>query len=74
MVEQVSVMIKAATKAHKRRDVETIDIPGAYLHTDTDKNVKMIPNRILAEIMSTVDPRIYRKYCIMKRRTRHFCR
>ena len=31
-----SIMITAAIKAHKRRDVATIGIPGAYLHAYND--------------------------------------
>ena len=37
-----SVFITAAIEAHKRRNVVKLDIPGAYLHTDTDKEVVIL--------------------------------
>ena len=41
-VAQENVMITAATEAHERRGVATIDIPGAYLHTDTYDHVTIL--------------------------------
>ena len=40
----------------------TIDIPDAYLHTDTDKEVIMLLRGKLAELMAEVEPKLYRKY------------
>ena len=41
-VNNGSMFITAAIEAHKRRNVEKLDIPGAYLHTDTDEEVVMV--------------------------------
>ena len=42
MVNNKSVFTTAATEAHKRRNVVTLDIPEAYLHIDTDKEVLIL--------------------------------
>ena len=42
-------------ESHERMHIETIDIPGAYLHTDTYKHVTMLLNGILAKLMETDD-------------------
>ena len=50
--------------AHEGRDVSICDIPGAFLSTDMDKEVKMDLNRILAELMIIIVPQIYRQQVI----------
>ena len=40
---------------HERMDIETIDIPGAYLHTETYENITMLLKGRLAKLMETAD-------------------
>ena len=57
-----SIMITAAIEARKRRDVDTIDIPGAYLHAYNNKETLMLLKGRLAKLMVQVDPHIYQKF------------
>ena len=45
-------------ECHERMDVEIIDIPGAYLHTDTYEHVTMLLKGRLAKLMETDDQNI----------------
>ena len=56
-----SIMITAAIDAHERRNVTTIDIPGAFLHAYNVKETIMLLRGRLAELMVQVDPQIYQK-------------
>ena len=49
-------------ESYEERAVAIFDIPGAFLHTDTDKDVIMVLEGPLAELMVQVDPYLYRKY------------
>ena len=44
----------------------TFDIPGEYLHTETDEYVIMFLEGGLSEIMVNVSPKIYQNYVIMR--------
>ena len=57
-----SIFLTSAIEAHEGREVATIDIPGAYLHTDTDEEIIMLLRGKLAELMAEVEPKLYRKY------------
>ena len=57
-----SIFITAAIDAYERRHVGQFDIPGAFLHTDTDEDVTMVLEGPLAEIMAKIDPKLYRKH------------
>ncbi len=57
-----AVFITAVIDAHKERDVACFDIPGAFLHTDLDKDITMILKGRLAELMVKVASNLYRKY------------
>merc|ERR1712115_215365 len=51
------------------RDVAVCDIPGAFMHSDLDDaeviHVKL--EGIMAEIMTTINPKLYTKYIVMER-------
>ena len=53
-------------EAYEERDVAKLDIPGAFLHTETDKDVIMVLEGTLAELMVQVNPYLYRKYITKK--------
>ncbi len=57
-----AVFIIAVINAHKERDVACFDIPGAFLHADSDKDITMILKGRLVELMVKVAPNLYRKY------------
>jgi hypothetical protein len=57
-----SVFIPAAIKAHEGRHVAVFDIPGAYLHNETNEDVIMVLEGRLAKLMVKVAPNLYRKY------------
>ncbi len=52
------VLITAIVDAHKGRDVACFDIPGAFLHADSDKDITMILKGRLTELMVQVPPNI----------------
>jgi hypothetical protein len=55
-VAMKSVFIIAIVDAHKGRDVASFDIPGAFLHMDSDKDITMILRGRLAKLMGQVAP------------------
>jgi hypothetical protein len=46
----------------EERAVACFEIPGAFLHTETDEDVIMMLKGRLAELMVMVEPSLYRKY------------
>jgi len=67
-VSTESVFITAVVDAHEERDVACYDIPGAFLHTDSDEDITMILKGRLAELMVQVAPNLYRKYISVDRK------
>jgi hypothetical protein len=63
-----SVFITAVIDTHKGRDVACFNIPGAFLHTDIDKDITMVLKGRLAELMVQVAPNLYRKYITVDRK------
>ena len=57
-----SVFITSAIEAHEGREVITMDIPGAFLHAETDEEIHMLLRGQLAELMVKIDPKLYRPY------------
>ncbi len=57
-----SVFATAAIDAKENREVVTIDIPGAFLHTTNKDYVVMQMNRMLAKLMAKTDPKQYQNY------------
>jgi hypothetical protein len=51
-----------------RRDVACFDIPVAFLHMDSEKDITMILRGRLAELMVQVAPNLYRKYITVDRK------
>eukprot|EP00804_Cyclotella_cryptica_P021176 CCRYP_001489-RA/>CCRYP_001489-RA protein AED:0.41 eAED:0.35 QI:0/-1/0/1/-1/1/1/0/615 len=56
------VFIAWVIKAHEGRHVVTLDIPGAFLHADTDEMIHMLLRGELAKLMVKVDPALYLPY------------
>jgi hypothetical protein len=62
------VFITAIVDAHKGRDVACFNIPGAFLHADSNKDIAMILKCRLAELMVQDAPNLYRKYITVDRK------
>ena len=58
-VSTEAVIITAAIDALEVRDVEVVDIPGAYLSADMDDVVQIVFRGALAEMMVAADPELY---------------
>ena len=67
-VSTESVFITAVVDAHEERDVACYDIPGAFLHANSDEDITMILKGRLAELMVQVAPNLYRKYISVDRK------
>eukprot|EP00804_Cyclotella_cryptica_P025813 CCRYP_002682-RA/>CCRYP_002682-RA protein AED:0.46 eAED:0.46 QI:0/0/0/1/0/0/2/0/145 len=57
-----SIFITSVIEAHKERHVVTLNIPGAFLHRETDEMVPMLLGGETAKLMLKVDPVLYRSY------------
>ncbi len=53
--------------ARENREVVTIDISGAFLHTTNKDYVIMQMNGTLAKLMAKTDPKLCRKYLVDKK-------
>ncbi len=62
-----SIFITAAIDAKEHWEVVTIDIPGAFLHADNEDYVIMKMVGTLAELMVKTNPKLYRKYVVIKK-------
>jgi len=56
-----SVFVTATIDAKGKREVVTMDTPGAFLHANNNDYVIMKMKGLLAELMVKTDPKIYRK-------------
>ena len=59
-----SVLLSCVIDAKERRDVATVDIPGAFMQGDQDETVHMRLEGTLAELLTKCDPKLYRKYVV----------
>ena len=53
---------------NKKRFVRCYDVPGAFLHTESDENVLMVLRGELAEMLVHTAPQIYRPYVNIDRK------
>ena len=54
------VFISSVIVANEKRFVRYYDVPGAFLHTESDENVLMVIRGELEEMMIHIAPQIYR--------------
>ena len=57
-----AIFLQSTIFAHEHRNVAKCDIPGAFLQADNPDYVLMRLDGILAELMVSIAPNIYRKY------------
>jgi hypothetical protein len=62
MVSTEAVFLTAVINAQERRQVMTIDIPGAFMHVDIDELIHVRLEGPMAELLTRVDPDKYRTY------------
>ena len=67
MVELKATMINSTIEAHEGRDVGTIYMSGEYLYPYSYEEVIIIPKGRLAEILTNIDPKLYRKYIFLEK-------
>ena len=61
-VSMEEVMLKETIDALEGREVEVLEIPGAYLSADMDKKVHIVFIGALAEMMVAADPALYQSF------------
>ncbi len=52
-----SVLVTSATDVRDKREVVTINIPGAFLHAENEDYIIMRMNETLAELMAKMEPK-----------------
>eukprot|EP00957_Ditylum_brightwellii_P084518 6426542-Ditylum_brightwellii.AAC.1 len=55
-------MLSCIIDAMEERDVATVDIPGAFMQTEMDDVVHMKIEGTMAELLTKLDPKMYRQY------------
>jgi hypothetical protein len=63
----VLVLVTSTIDARENKEVVTINIPGAFLHTTNKDYVLMQMNGTLAKLIVQTDPTLYRKYLVNKK-------
>ena len=63
-----SVFITTVIDTHEGCNVACFDIPGAFLHADSNEDITMVLKGRLAELMVQVVPNLYRKYITVDRK------
>ena len=57
------MLLTVAIEAHEKRHVACFDIPGVFLHAKCkDGDVFMVLEGKLAELMTLVEPKLYRQH------------
>ena len=65
-VSPEALFLTSVINAQERRKVITIDIPGAFMHSDIDELIHIRLEGPMAELLAKVDPKKYRKYLIQE--------
>jgi hypothetical protein len=65
-VSTEALFLTLVINAQERQKVITIDIPGAFMHSDMDELIHMRLEGPLAELLTQVDPEKYETYFEME--------
>ena len=57
-------MLTSTIDAKEGWDVATVDIPGAFMHSDQDKTIHLGLQGTLAGLLVKCDPKLYQKYVV----------
>ena len=66
----ITIMLTCMIDAFEKRDVATVDIPGAFLQTKMpkeEKDVHVILDGRMAELLAKIAPETYQEYVSQKR-------
>ena len=61
-----SVMLSCVIDAHERRNICTVDLPGAFMQADMEDRVQMKLEGKMAKLLVSIDPKLYREYMHIK--------
>ena len=61
-----AVMLSCVIDAMERRDVATIDIPGAFMQAEMDEVVHMRLEGKMADLLVRINPQLYHKYVVIE--------
>jgi hypothetical protein len=61
-----SVMLTSIIEASKKRDIATVDVPGAFLQADMDEIVHMKITGTMVDILVKLQPSKYKKFVLME--------
>ena len=56
-----AIIVTYVIDSHKGIDMNTIDIPGQYLHTESYEYLIMILNGVLEEFLGNINSKLYNK-------------
>ena len=59
-----AVMLTSTINAKEGQDMATMDIPGAFMHSDQDETVHLCLQGTLTDLLVKCDPKLYRKYVV----------
>ena len=59
-----ALFLTSLIDAEEERDIATVDIPGAFMHSDMDELVHVRLSGPMAELLVRVDPEKHRKYVV----------
>ena len=62
-----SVMLSSIIDAKERRDIATVDIPGAFLQADMEDKIHKKLEGEMAELLVRIDPKLNRKHVQVER-------
>ena len=62
-----TIVVTSSIESHGGREVATIDIPGAYLHTYSYEEVIMVMKVRLAEVLMNIHSNLYSKYVVLEK-------
>ena len=62
-----SVMLTSTIDAKEGRDMATVDIPGAFMHSNQDETIHLRLQGTLADLLVKCDPKLYRKYVVTEK-------
>ena len=60
------MLITAVVDAYEHRDVAIVNLPGAYLISDMDKEVHLCLRGRMSEMMVKTAPEVYAKYVTLQ--------
>ena len=59
-----AVMLMSTINAKDGQDVATVDIPGAFMHSNQDETVQLHLQGTLTDLLVKCDPKLYHKYVV----------